>query len=259
VNPINIIGAGMAGSILAKLFRKEGIKYNIFDSEEPNRASRMSENLIGLRWYQNEKPLVRRSTEILKSIVPTRLINGLYLHVYTDHLLEADYIKGKAIPDSDGVNCNNVHFRGFNIVCAGAYSGLITSTKVSYSVGHGIIYRGSVDKEIISPYRPFKFDKLINRNPNEAWYSNSLEVTPETYAKHEDRYMKDLLESSKKFTNLSAKEVCVGYRPKTLSHNNFMTNNGILVTGGRTQGMIRYPIQCEQVVNFIKDQKRFLP
>lgn len=268
---INIIGAGMAGSILAKMLKKEGIEYRLFDAKREGAASQISENLIGESWYKNEQPLVRESIATLESLVPVRRFHSgghNYLHVYKDDLLERDFINADCMPfpfgvvatPGDGPDFHSSTYPGFNVICAGYWSRFISNIDVSWNVGHGLLYKDPVFFEKIRLYRPFKYQKLINRNKGEAWYSDSLEVNWRTYHGNKEKYITKLLESAKNFSTLdpAAATYKVGYRPTTLSHNNYMITNGIVITGGRTQGMIRYPHQCAVAVDFIKRQYKFL-
>lgn len=265
MNPINIIGAGMAGSILAKLLRKEGIEFRLFDARKVGRASMVSENLIGVNWYKNQKDEVRKALTILKSIVPVRIIEAgtqTAHHVYTNDLLEQAFINSEVELTNRGVRDpgTKVVFEGFNIVCAGVWTRYITNVQVQGVVGHGLIYQKATQIETIKPFKPFRFEKLINRNVNETWYSNSLAVNEETYFKHGVKYQQELFDDAKKFANLNlgVGTYATGHRPLTSSHNNLMIQGGMVITGGYKSGMLYYPIQCQMAVDFIKDQARFL-
>lgn len=264
-NPINIIGAGMAGSILAKLLRIEGIKFRLFDAGKPGAASQVSENLIGINWYKSQKELVRESLSILKSIVPVRIIeagNNTAHHVFTSELLEEPAYKTEVSRiDKCGLTTSSGdYFPGFNIVCAGIWSRLLTTVDVQGYVGHGFIFQKPTPTEWIKPYKPFRFEKLINRTPNETWYSNSLSVTTKTYAENKERYIQELAADSEKIANLNlgVGVYAHGIRPLTASHNNIMIDGGMVITGGYKSGMLYYPIQCQSAVNWIKNQQQFL-
>lgn len=267
MNPINIIGAGMAGSILAKLFRKEGIEYRIFDCKMPGAASQISENLIGVNWYKNMKTEVRDALEILKSIVPVRVIQAgtqTAHHVYTQDLLETNFINAemKLFPGGAMDVNTGEEYTGFNIVCAGVWSKLLDqSIDVDEIVGHGLIYPGATPIEQIKPYKPFRFEKLINRNPWQTWFSNSLSVSARTYQANREKYTDELFEAAAKNPNLlgrGAGEYRHGYRPFTSSHNNLMIPGGMVITGGYKSGMLYYPLQCKQAVEWVKNQAEFL-
>jgi hypothetical protein len=244
---INIIGAGMAGSIMAKLLRREGIEFNLFDCKKPGRASIISENLIGVKWYKDQKKLVDYSLAILKDIVPVRLIKGPNpaWHVYTKDLLEQNFIEGEAIPSTDGVHCHGQFYRGLNIICTGSWAPGVTAS----SLGHGIIMDGPVEEEVIMKYKPFRFQKLINRNPDESWYSNSLAIKPENYKKRPNQLMNELFDDLRKFPNLITrnKTYVWGLRP-VKDHETVYTKQGIVITGGNKSGMVYYPAQCAKVI-----------
>ncbi len=256
---INIIGAGMAGSILAKLLRKDGIEFNIFDNECPGRASIISENLIGKTWY--EKELTKESLEILRSIVPVREIkSGKFeaYHVYTKDLLEQEYIKAEAMPMQGNLTIayksnQTAEFQGINVICAGIWTPTIADVKVTESVGHGLLFGGQ-HEESISLWAPFRYQKLIQRNPNEIWFSDSMSVSRKTYQKNPDRFINALLNKSRKFPNLLHGTYCVGYRPVTDGHVNLKVPNGYVITGGNKAGLLHYPIQCKQLIETLKTQ-----
>lgn len=262
MKPINIIGAGMAGSLMAKLLRKNKIRYRIFDANKPGAASKISENLVGLKWYKDEAKDLKESMLILRELVPTRLINGKFLHVLTGDLLEHEYFPAKIILKPEGAvdEQTGIGYEGFNLVCAGVWTTDITDLEVQAIAGHGLIMPGQTSEEKILSYRPFKFNKFFNRSLSEIQYSNSLETKAGTYMKFKDKFRAEIYENATKFTNLdwSGATYQYGYRPKTFTHNNLMIENGIIITGGRAQGLFRYPLQCNSALEFIKRNKKFL-
>lgn len=279
---INIIGAGMAGSIVAKLLRAEGIPFQIYDCKKPSAASQISENLIGLNWYKAQQEMVEKSLSILRSIVPVRKIeagrNSAW-HVYTNDLLEKDFRYSKAVPHGEGIietplrvddgrliEGDDEFIPGFNIVCAGFWTKAITGIETEGIVGHGFILKGhSLNTELIANYKPFRYEKLIHRTADEVWYSNSLSVSRKTYNENFQRYYEELLEGAQRFTKLDINQMIkkgtceyrTGIRPMAATHENIRIPNGLVITGGYKSGMLYYPIQAVQAVDYIKQNVKW--
>lgn len=253
----------MAGSIFAKLCRKEGIEFNLFDKEMPGRASIVSENLIGKSWYKGEEELVQSSLEVLRSIVPVREIGGKTpaWHVYTNDLLEQSYIKADAVP-MDGHLTIAYHgnqtadYPGINVICAGVWTPHITDVEVDISVGHGLMFKG-VHPEHIKLWAPFRYEKLIQRNPDELWFSDSVATSKKLYEKNVLKHIQNLYDKSAKYPNLKDGKYWYGYRPVMKEgHVTIIRPNGYVITGGNKAGMLHYPTQCKNLLETIKKQLR---
>lgn len=244
---INIVGAGMAGSILARILHREGIEFKIFDSLKKGRASFVSENLIGFDWYEKDRR--EAALSILKTIVPIRTIesNGKkYYHVYRSNLLiGSDHvIVGEAEFLKDGVFCNNEFFQGTNIDCRGVWSpNQITK------VGHGF-FSSVKQLEWIKEYKPFRLLKFIEHSPGVMWFSNSMDVLLKTYNKESPKFVDELHEIRSK-NNIIWSNYEFGYRPQGeigIKKQPY----GYQMAGGYKSGMITYPIVATELIKLMK-------
>ena len=238
----------MAGSILARLLYKEGIEFRAFDCLRKGRASFVSENLIGVKWYEDEKR--QRALGILDGIVQIRQIISEgkgYHHVYrSDLLLGADMvIQQEAEFLKDGVISDGVFYPGVNIDCRGVWS-----PNQKTKVGHGLFMSGK-QIEWIKDYKPFRLLKFIEHSPGVMWFSNSMDVLLKTYSKELFKFRDELLNARDESQTSQHHAYEFGYRPdgeKAIKKQPY----GYQMSGGYKSGLVDYPIMATELIKLLK-------
>lgn len=254
---VNIIGAGMAGSILAKLLRKEQIPFRIFDCKKEGRASVISENLIGTTWYTAEER--KQALDILNSIVPIRFIesNTKAHQVLVNDLLEQDVINEEVRNlYEDGLETSGSIAFGINVDCRGVWA---DHPNVTAMTGHGLYYTHLKQDEFIVGWKPYRHAKLVHLTPRRMWFGNSLVVKLETYNKNKQKYKDELDQAAVIDFNLPIEcnqytgvEYWFGHRPKTPEQKVIENVNGYVMTGGYKSGLVAYPIMAQQLIQTLK-------
>jgi len=251
----NIIGAGLAGSILAKFMRMADIPFRLFDAGYPNSASAVAENLVSEKWENGLEGLRQ-----LERIVPIRDI-GKMKHVYREDVLETNYMKAEVVRHVNG--CFKPHtntlYTGKNIYCTGVWTKFLVPTMVVVPIlGHGLSLGGQTKDEFIEPYKPFRDLKYINDTRNTRWFSNSLAIKPENYNEFHKNELLRLYKAAKQsegfYEGYTLESfVKTGLRPKLLPGKSHHYEP--VITGGYKTGLIQYAIRANQIVELIKNKK----
>lgn len=264
---INIIGAGMAGSLMAKILREADVTFKIFDAGLAQSASRIAENLIGVRWYQEDRELLDRAMKILDrlGIKKHKISQGVNMTYQYDRdsLLEPSFIKSEVEVVKDGVmqpvssvfgNVEPIFHQGFNIICMGVWDKKLVVKPV---VGIGVEFHGQTDNEYVRGFMPYRQEKLVNVTSNKYWYSQSLSVAAGTFEKKKKQYMDQLTDRMPEDLKKQHGLLMIGLRPKfpiNVPHENVWGDNWVRINGGYKSGLVNYPVQCEDVLKGLKDK-----
>ena len=122
----NIVGAGLAGSMLAKDFDNKGIEYRIFDARLPFAASIISENLFSDTWLKdvsyikNSLDFIHDNYKVEKRTFLGKTTKKDLYHLPIPQVLKSDYINEEVLEATkEGVRTAKNFYRGINIICAG--------------------------------------------------------------------------------------------------------------------------------------------
>lgn len=255
----NIIGAGLAGSIVAKELDKKKLFYRIFDCNEKFAASKISENLFCVTWLKGV-PYIKSSIDYLqnnynveKRSLVTNASTQIVFHIPVDKILVSNYINKKVTKLTDnGCYCGSEFYGGVNIICAGYFTKELLPIKNLESLtGHGLIFEANQNnllvKETMRHYRPYTHEKVIKISGGRIWYGDSTTILHDNYIKNQDKYIRQTLIRAKKI-GLSGKYIIkFGARPfindetKKFGYYKQVNKNNYVITGGWKDGLVIYP------------------
>lgn len=255
----NIIGAGLAGSMVAKELGKNGMPFRVFDCNEKYAASKFSENLFSPTWLKGV-PYIDSSVSYLKKNYPieTReLTTGTSLqnvyHIPVDKILVTNTINKKVTKIvNGGCYCGSEYYVGINIICAGYFTKeLIQVKNLDSLTGHGLIFEPTetnlMVKQTMRHYRPYTHEKVLLLSDGRIWYGDSTTILHKNYIKQKEKYINETLLRAKKI-GLSGKcLIKYGARPfindKTKKNGYYkkINDSNYVVTGGWKDGLVIYP------------------
>src|SRR5688572_4687499 len=185
---VNIIGAGLAGSILKRVLDQNKIENRIYDCEKPWRASIISENLFSLSWSKTlGEKVLHNGIKTLESIVD---INSIHfktkagyndvLHVHPNNIL-VPYAK-----EHVDIHCFG---SGVTVDCRGFWAKGIRGDMVGLT-GQGLFIKGKLDQEPIMNFvSPYVHQKLFQWDKKRIWYGDSTCIPYDKYVKDKSLYI----------------------------------------------------------------------
>lgn len=256
---INVVGGGLAGSMVAKELTNRGIQHRVFDSGELFAASKISENLFSPTWLKGA-PYLETSMRWLTDNyqVEVRRFQTNKSHQEVFHIPINRLLCQYAIPQrvtrvtDGGVYCGSEFYAGVNVLCTGYFTKrFVRIDSLNSLTGHGILFEPNDNnnalKETMRHYRPFTHEKIIRWYDGRVWYGDSTTILHDKYLKNQSAYLKETLARAKAIGLTGAYKVFYGARPfintsekkyglfKRLSDNNYV------LTGGWKDGLVIYP------------------
>jgi len=265
---INIVGAGLAGSILARLLFQNNIKYNIFDSGEKYAASKYSENIFSLGWEKRlGKEICNYSVNTLNKMVKVDTVYFKNINYIKSYRVKPKNILVEHIKDSvtsvneDGVMTEeNGFYKGITVLCAGIYNKDFINIKgLDALTGHGLLFEGvwKKDPAMLMPiphrhFKAFQFDK------NRIWFGDSTTVLHKNYIKRKNELIENSVQRAKKYFNLTGKyETAFGARPfvgkntrqPMMGYHKKLNGRLHVLTGGWKMGLVIYPYLANKLMS----------
>ncbi len=265
---INVVGAGLAGSLLARLFTKNNIKYNIFDSGEKFAASKYSENIFSLGWEKRVgKEICRYSIKSLNGLVDVDTVYFKNINYIKSYRVKPKNILVEHIKDSvvsvsdDGVMTEkNGFYEGITVLCAGIYNkDFVHIEGLDALTGHGLLFEGVWKKEpaMIMPiphrhFKAFQFDK------NRIWFGDSTAVLHKNYIKRKEELIENSVQRAKKYFDLTGEfDIVYGARPfvgenmrqPKMGYHKKINNRLHVLTGGWKMGLVIYPYLANKLMS----------
>lgn len=249
-----VVGAGLFGSITAKVLQNAGHSVILLDSRKKFRGSKPAACLMKPSWmssvnYKEPMSLLDKlyGVETLKFDILGPVKADCYWVNPRSILLDSDLtkIKEEVIQVGDGfVITEEKTYTGIVIVAAGIWSEEIlkksgfASPEIRSLVGSCVLGEGVVKTPTIKIIGPYKQAVWFSRSDNETWFGDSTSILQKNYSEeHTDRTAQRALDIAK----IYGKSV-VGYRPYVKG-----TNDGVcekladklyLSTGGAKNGTI---------------------
>lgn len=261
-----VVGAGLAGSMVARRAQVAGWQPVVFDSGESFSASRASTNLTRPGWV-SKYPTGAAGLAALRAHWPLEEIpfnNGATpaLHLPPEKVLWPSPIREKVLAVRDGELETDIGgtYRGQAVVvAAGVWSkDLVPSLYyMKVLVGHTLIFPGPWANPLLydwAPYRQVKIfqDRLLSR----TLFSDSLAIVGKNYRL--DKHLPPTLRRAQEAglpVDLDY-EVRVGYRPVVAGFEVYCRreSSGLWVlTGGGKMGMTLYAAAAERIVKELCD------
>jgi glycine/D-amino acid oxidase-like deaminating enzyme len=275
---VNIIGAGLAGSITAALLRREGFEARVIDDGDSKAGSNASSNLYIASWLKKfSSAEAANGINIIESLYGEKVDQpffggiaaaGKVKHIAQRHILVEPDVKGTVIMvDSDGVSVacgpmkESKFFKGLTIVCAGyRHNELVKGgPEVWVKAGHCFLFDGTLSEgasrlAIVSPYR---HEKLYQFAPGLIYYADSVALKLKDFLKRQqEMYEKTLSRAQKHIGQAPIKEYRVGYRPFVDGHDfgyaAKVCPNVWAVNGGGKNGLVAYANCASKLVAELK-------
>lgn len=252
---INIVGAGLAGSISARLLERKGFKIRLFDNLETYGASRNSENLFSMGWKNKlGEEMTRGGISILKReynmqsmAFKTKVRFDNVFHIHPRDILMPPEIKEKVIAVSElGVKTQNMEFDGPVILAAGAWCNelLKGAPMVDSLTGHALLFKGTWEgPPIMEIHAPYRHLKIFQWAPNKIWFGDSTCILDKNYKAKQPIYLERTLSLAKKYGFSDSPEFVFGKRPWVKGqrgHLSKVSENVWLLTGGWKCGLVIY-------------------
>ena len=261
----NIIGAGLAGSMLAKEFDNKSIEYRIFDARMPFAASIISENLFSDTWLKDVS-YIKTSLDFIynnyeveqREFVGKNVSKKIY-HLPIPNVLKNDFINEEVIKiDLEGAKTKNKFYKGINIICAGFLAKrLLKLPNLDALSGHGFFFKSKQIKNYINTYRPYTHEKIMKWHNEYMWYGDSTAIRHNNYIKKQKQYINSSLERLKNNGINEYKKIVFGARPMNIKNPREgmllrINKNNIVMNGGWKDGLVIYPYLISKIFKWLK-------
>ena len=270
---INVIGAGLAGSIVTRLLRKHGFTVRVFDDKDPLAGSRASSNLYIASWLKKfGSAEAARGIEVLESIIPAEHIDQPFSrgiadalkvkHVAQKHVLvEPDHVGvARKCELSAGVETHDHFYPGRTIMCVGA-----RDLNVEILVGHCLLIPGRLPaghSSLTMPL-PYRHHKLYQFDENTIYFANSTALKRESFEKRRVSLQNDLVAQAAAALKITPGELQnrlleyrIGYRPiipdKPFGQLAELAPGVYSVNGGGKNGMVAYANLAAELLEKLK-------
>lgn len=251
---IDVVGAGLAGSITTRVLRSRGHDVTVYDDEDEFSASRASSNLYLASWLTRHKE-GQRGIEVLESL-------GLEVgHPFESGIAKA--MKVRHIPQSSLLvdfeikKIERINKRRTTVLCCGYRSAeLVPELVMTIKVGHSFFIKGTLKRgrSSITMVAPYRHQKLYQFSEGIIYYSDGLAVKPETFEKRRDELTKKATERMRALVPRGkVVEYRVGYRPIMPTHSFGcclqVADKTWVINGGGKAGMAAYAFQADRLAD----------
>ncbi len=274
---INVVGSGMAGSLVARVLRQKGYDVVVIDNNDMFSASKASSNLFINSWLKKFSAVeAANGIKILRRLfdegqIEKPFAQGLGYAMEVEHipqrhlLVEPNVKKEVQAVDNSGVLLEDATFLpGLTIVCTGhnPINRMKTPvTDLQIKVGHCYLFRGRLKEgqSRIALVSPYTHEKLYQFDDETIYYADSVAVKPETYWKDQNKFLSRTLRRAEGHIGLSheLKGVSIGYRPimkghpfgKLERHDSRVWS----LNGGGKNGLVAYSHHAERFADELQD------
>lgn len=215
---INIVGAGLAGSIVARVLREEGHTVRVYDDFDPFSASRASSNLYCAGWLKKwAGDETARGIEVLDRLFADSVqlpFGGSALNVklvQTQHVLLQPDVNMRVERLEDLPRDADT-----TVVCTGhrARDLLPEMPEVWSKVGHCLLFKGQWDGPAhLSFVSPFTHQKVFQYDAEHIYYADSVAVLRDKYFQRQGELLRRTKVRASKFGLRNETEYRVGFRP----------------------------------------------
>ncbi|KKN53708.1 hypothetical protein LCGC14_0599630 [marine sediment metagenome] len=266
---INVIGAGLAGSIVTHVLRERGLGVRVFDDQDKFSASEASSNLFIRHWLKrfmdrgagNGVDIIER---LFGEHIDEPFAQGLgyamkVRHIAQRHIIVTPDIVGTVntiMPTGVTIQGCDTKWPGPTVICTGhrAATELAKEKDVTVKVGQCSFWAGDIEpgEATISMLSPYRHQKFYQFAPGVIYYSDSVALKLDAYNKRKDEVVATSLERARKFVgDRKLLEMKVGYRPITLAHDfgrvHEVAENCWSVNGGGKNGIAAYAHLAEEL------------
>lgn len=277
---INVVGAGIAGSLVARVLRARGHAVRVIDDRDVNSASRASSNLYIGSWLKKFSSSaasngIRVVEELFAGKIDQPFSRGIadamkVRHIAQRHLLvEPDEVGTvtkvssydfSGPPSNGGVLLGGRFLHGPTVLCCGHRGAeLVPGLKVDVKVGHCIHFRGRLPegKSSLTLASPYVHAKLYQLDEDTIYFADSVAVTRDAYAKRSKELMDRTMARAVALLGYEpeVKSILVGYRPFVSGHDFgylAQVKPGVWVlNGGGKNGIVAYADAADRLAKEI--------
>jgi len=277
---INVIGAGLAGSIVSTHLRREGFKVRVIDDADKKAGSPPSDNLFTPSWVTRfDRGKVDTGFRLLQELYGPKIV-----HPFASGIKDAPKVKQIPVqavlvkPDvvgkveqltGEGVRVllsgkgTMKTFDGPTIICAGyrapelAPIGLYghgSSLKVWARIGHCYLFEGRLapGQSRLGMWAPYRHEKLYQYDEDTVYYADTVALLIDEYEKRAQEVQALTLRHARQHVgDMRVKKMMIGYRP-IVEHHEFGYcgedhPNIWHVNGGGKNGLVVYGWCAAQV------------
>lgn len=276
---INVVGSGMAGSLVARVLREKGYDVVVIDNNDMFSASKASSNLFISHWLKKFTATeADNGVKVLRRLfgegqIEKPFAQGLGYAMSVEHipqrylLVEPDVRESVIAVVDEGVRLLTGEFLpGPTIVCTGygATTKMIMETRITdiqIKVGHCYLFRGRLerDQSRIALVSPYTHEKLYQFDEDTIYYADSVAVKEQTYWANQKKFLDRSVARFEKHLGkgMMIKEFRIGYRPIIKGHPfGKLTRHEFRVwslNGGGKNGMVAYSHHAERFAEELQD------
>lgn len=268
---INIIGNGLAGSILARTLRAAGHECRVVSDNWTQSGSGSSSNLYIAHWLKKFSAQGRAGLEALEDLkleTDNPFETGLSYAAKVRHIAQRHIL---VEPDEVGrvenwlksgcLALNGEPLEGTTVLCLGAREA--TFRAGSYQeppalVGHCLFIPGTLGrtKSRLALVSPYVHEKLYQWDAETVYYADSVAVKPEAYVERKDELQARTLERCERLLGKGVKGTFrTGWRPLTpgqpFGKLERISEHVWSINGGGKSGMVAYALRAREFLGAI--------
>ena len=234
---INVIGAGMAGSLVTHLLRHRGWQVRVFDDNDTFSGSRASSNLFIASWLKKfQSSSVGLGIGVLEDLFAGKIDHPFETgigealqvrHIAQRHLLVEPDSVGKVFKVRTGelmLMDGDTH-EGPIVLCCGHRANELWADAhpgLDVLVGHCAFYSGQLPpgKASITMPLPYRHEKLYQFDEHRIYFADSMRLTRKSWEKDKVSRMNSLCDKgySRGIRGGTLAEYRVGFRPVVPGH-----------------------------------------
>lgn len=271
-NTINVVGAGLAGSLVARVLRARGRDVRVIDDVDVRSASRASSNLYIASWLKKFSSSaasngIRVVEELFAGKIDQPFSRGIadamkVRHIAQQHILvEPDVVSTVLRTDClPGVMTTDRFYEGPTVLCCG-YRGaeLVPGLEIDVKVGHCFHFKGRLPegRSSLTLASPYVHAKLYQLDEDTIYFADSVAVTRSAYEKRSRELMDRTLARAVSLMGYEpeVKSILVGYRPFIAGHDFgylAQVRPGVWVlNGGGKNGIVAYADAADRLAKEI--------
>lgn len=264
---VAIIGAGVTGSVIARVLQNAGHKVAVIDDARDHRATPASAGIIHPNWVG-----AFSKTEVDNGLVLLHELYGLRVVTFPDNtvarqLSPRQYLwpHGKIVPFkvsrlngmdielSDG----RVMHPTYTIICTGCWANELAGYKippVRTTAGTAFLYaHTNIAGPILKTWAPYKQIMVFNRDEDTIWAGDGTSILPKNYTEERKQASLERIRNAVGFTPTSS---VTGWRPAVVGQKggvcDKIASNTWVVTGGSKNGTIFAAIAANRLIKEIR-------
>jgi len=274
---INIVGAGLAGGLMACVAKERGHQVRVFDDKDKFSATRASSNLFIRHWLKRFMTKgASEGCDILERLfggtIDEPFSKALGYAAKVRHIGQRYVCPETMVSVAGKVDCVmddyltiegcSTQFEGPTVVCTGYRAQELVGDQVlvDVKVGQCTFWQGNLDQDAsqISMISPHRHQKLYQWAPGVIYYSDSVALKLAAYTKRRDEVVATSLARARKLVgDRTLLEMRVGYRPITPGHDfgrHDRIGEGVWsINGGGKNGLACYAVMAEKVAQEIEE------